>query len=460
MNDYNDDDGVNSSPSETLSKFWANSVDISGEKPTLSLRQGSMSARSDLIGLNSYQQGNLQGNLQVKSNGPVKSDNHHARKSSNLQHLSHTAAKHKISVKPKRNHPNPRGRRVRKVDEDKCDHRGVENTFGQLATGFDRCGQANDPLKQNSFPVVESFPGSSKPIWDRNPRPKIDQQQEKLSRFFHKLIGVKKPEKQIRTLGMSPPGSTITMEHQQPAIALTSKQNVRGRTKKKPPPPPPPTSCKPEPASVNVRIMDRVSGELLFFAGKYIAGVPSLWSVVRAWQEKLLCLFTLVAVSLFALVIISSFLEASFVTNSDQPTCQPFYSNFQLQANNEDNVIMKRNNSLGCLLNMEQSHERFQTSIQSWSLANEGFLKSLGSLSDKKQDLGPMSLVSNDSLMSVSSLIGENSMLDEPDCMEQTSLMISNHYKVTVKKCYKAVGQKRFLQHFSTQGKLVIDNNN
>ena len=97
----------------------------------------------------------------------------------------------------------------------------------------------------------------------------------------------------------------------------------------------------------------------------------------------------------------------------------------------EQNVILKRNASLGCLLSLEESHEKFHSSIQNWSLANEGFVRSLVSFPDtihqqppsRGQDsLDSASHVSNESL--ISSLIGGDSMLDEPDYMEQPSLMV------------------------------------
>ena len=107
----------------------------------------------------------------------------------------------------------------------------------------------------------------------------------------------------------------------------------------------------------------------------------------------------------------------------------------------EQNVILKRNASLGCLLSLEESHEKFHSSIQNWSLANEGFVRSLVSFPDtihhqqqapvwrhRGQDsLDSASHVSNESL--ISSLIGGDSMLDEPDYMEQTSLMVIHHTK-------------------------------
>ena len=110
---------------------------------------------------------------------------------------------------------------------------------------------------------------------------------------------------------------------------------------------------------------------------------------------------------------------------------QNYLPPFANLAKSEENIIMKKNVSLGCLVGLEESHEKFHSSIQNWSLANEGFVKSLVSLPACPGASGHVSLLSGDhvsceSLMSVSSLMGGGSMLDEPDCMEETSLLITN----------------------------------
>ena len=102
--------------------------------------------------------------------------------------------------------------------------------------------------------------------------------------------------------------------------------------------------------------------------------------------------------------------DVMFLPFSDLPQSEP-----------AENVILKRNASMGCLLSLEESHEKFHHSIQNWSLANEGFLKSLGSLPDNHKNLDQSAHISNESLMS--SLLGGSSMLDEPEFMEETSLV-------------------------------------
>ena len=382
MNDE-DDDGVDSSPSETLSKFWAK-----GSSRLSSENQFSERSRSDFIGVVSYQN-----HHQVKSNGPGKSDDQSAvRNCGNLQKLSHTAAKHKISVRPRRNHPSKRKRQV----ESNCNN--TDHTTAATVNHEESGGGGNDPFKQTSFSVVtnsnmKDTKAGRLRTWDQKVKSKPEhQQQEKLYKFFSKLIGSKKAESK-----QSSPCIPLQQNVTNSSHSSTNKHNPRTRTKKKPPPPPPPPSsdqCRPQPPSMNV------SPELAPPAPAEPVTNVQNWLKYKTEETK----------------------SPDFTT----------FSNVPLQSSQEQNVIMKRNNSLGCLLSLEQSHERFQTSIQSWSLANEGFLKSLGSFPDKKlvSSTEPLSSVSNDSLMSVSSLIGEDSMLDEPDCMEQTSLMVFRHGKV------------------------------
>ena len=117
--------------------------------------------------------------------------------------------------------------------------------------------------------------------------------------------------------------------------------------------------------------------------------------------------------------------------NEEHITPVPF-STLRMIGHQEsrENVFLRRNASLGCLLSLEESHEKFHSSIQNWSFANEGFVKSLVSFGDN-QPRSSVSHMSNESLMS--SLIGGDSILDEPHYMEQTSLMdIEPSYQVRI----------------------------
>ena len=63
-------------------------------------------------------------------------------------------------------------------------------------------------------------------------------------------------------------------------------------------------------------------------------------------------------------------------------------------------------------LSIEASHQRFRSSIENWSFANEGLKKSIGSLAEQPVP----TTQSSESLKTISSL------LEEPDMLEQTSV--------------------------------------
>ena len=64
-------------------------------------------------------------------------------------------------------------------------------------------------------------------------------------------------------------------------------------------------------------------------------------------------------------------------------------------------------------LSIEASHQRFRSSIENWSFANEGLKKSIGSLAEVA---AVPTTQSSESLKTISSL------LEEPDMLEQTSV--------------------------------------
>ena len=76
-------------------------------------------------------------------------------------------------------------------------------------------------------------------------------------------------------------------------------------------------------------------------------------------------------------------------------------------------VILKKNKSMSSALSIEASHQRFRSSIENWSFANEGLKKSIGSLAEVA---GVPTTQSSESLKTISSL------LEEPDMLEQTSV--------------------------------------
>ena len=75
-------------------------------------------------------------------------------------------------------------------------------------------------------------------------------------------------------------------------------------------------------------------------------------------------------------------------------------------------VILKKNKSMSGALSIEASHQRFRSSIENWSFANEGLKKSIGSLAEQAVP----TTQSSESLKTISSL------LEEPDMLEQTSV--------------------------------------
>ena len=93
----------------------------------------------------------------------------------------------------------------------------------------------------------------------------------------------------------------------------------------------------------------------------------------------------------------------------------------------QENIILRKNSSLTCLTSPEESlpHQRFHNSIQSWSLANEGFVKSLVTLPDNTHHQDSQSQ-SQAPQISTESLISDQ-FLQEPLIMEETSLVVRDH---------------------------------
>ena len=71
-------------------------------------------------------------------------------------------------------------------------------------------------------------------------------------------------------------------------------------------------------------------------------------------------------------------------------------------------IILKKKTSLGGV----ESHERFQSSVQSWSLASEGRVRSLVSLNERVRPA-----------QSTESLATINSLMEEPELLEHTSIV-------------------------------------
>lgn len=91
---------------------------------------------------------------------------------------------------------------------------------------------------------------------------------------------------------------------------------------------------------------------------------------------------------------------------------EPEYPSLPAQVSHAD-VILKKNKSMSSVLSAEASHQKFRSSIENWSFANEGLKKSIGSLADRPI----MTSQSNESLKTITSL------LEEPDLLEHTSVL-------------------------------------
>jgi len=93
---------------------------------------------------------------------------------------------------------------------------------------------------------------------------------------------------------------------------------------------------------------------------------------------------------------------------------EPEYPSLPAQVSHND-VILKKNKSMSSVLSAEASHQKFRSSIENWSFANEGLKKSIGSLADQPI----ITSQSNESLKTITSL------LEEPDLLEHTSVLDS-----------------------------------
>ena len=80
---------------------------------------------------------------------------------------------------------------------------------------------------------------------------------------------------------------------------------------------------------------------------------------------------------------------------------------------NKSDIILKKNTSLGAI---QFADEKFHASVQNWSYANEGRVKSMVSLSGGENTTTQSQTQSNESLATISSL------LEEPELLEHTSI--------------------------------------
>ena len=235
---------LNSSPNETLSSFWANKYNQSHKFRSLG---GADRSRYDLVSLQNKQNLN-----QVDQYGHTVDPR--PKLSNNLQVLRHDAAKHKISVKPKKNHCQSRKKKVQSNDI-----HGHNGDLKFVATVNKLCGVENSILKENSFHVsnmTKTLHGNheniqSCDISQKSIAKKTKTESEKLGNFLQKIIGNKRSagkQSVVKSdaVGKSNKSSVIP----KPEI---KQQRIQTRIKKKPPAPPPPKYNKPELQTMNVK---------------------------------------------------------------------------------------------------------------------------------------------------------------------------------------------------------------
>ena len=237
---HDDEDEATNSPHETLSNFWANKNSDRFRPVNRNDR-----SRSDFISLQPYQHKNL-----------VENSSNVTTRRGNLQLLSHNAAKHKIAVKPRRNYPQTRKKKVQPNDgSGQCEDSNFVATVNKL------CGGGNGPLERNTFLVGSSDSSQVGVIQNCDTskkfvRKKIKTENEKLSQFFQRFIGGKKHAAKASNERIS-----IEQKYNKLSQPGESKQVVPiQRNRKKPPPPPPPAHNKTEAATVNVKTINHASG--------------------------------------------------------------------------------------------------------------------------------------------------------------------------------------------------------
>ena len=263
--ELNDDDEINTSPADTLSSFWAKKHNETEKfRPAVAARETERS-RSDFIGLHSYQHMNQrEDNRMVKTGDPRMVTVAQGRYNQHLNLLSHTAAKHKISVKPKRNYSRSRKKKVQPNNiSGQCEDLNIVATVNKL------CGEENSSLKQNSF-----MSSHNSNLHDLNTRKsncditfqkssQKKQEHEKLSNFLHRFIGSKKS---VSTKQSDQKNEAVLQSNRSSVNhnSETKLQPPKGRTRKKPlAPPPPPTYTKPKLDTMNVKTINIASGLVL-----------------------------------------------------------------------------------------------------------------------------------------------------------------------------------------------------
>ena len=241
----NDDDFVNTSPHETLSDFWANRYTVpQSEKFEPVSSKGDSSQRLFR-----------------------KADNNKKLNAYSRQHfqlLDHNAAKHKIACRPKRNHPNPK---KKKIDFDghkedlKSNFVAADNRLcgGEISSPQHNLFHMSSSVNMRADSVTNCDTFNSDKVSKRK-QSKIKSEPEKLGGFLQKFIGLKKHATKQSTNKDRELQETNTATVKN----LSVHKVIKIKSKKKSPPPPPPSLTNQELVTMNVKTTGHDSGMYTF----------------------------------------------------------------------------------------------------------------------------------------------------------------------------------------------------
>ena len=248
----NDDDFVNTSPHETLSDFWANRYAAVSEKFEPVTSKGDFSQRL------------------FRRTDNNKKLNAYSRQ--HFQLLDHNAAKHKIACRPKRNHPNPK---KKKMDSKDFDGHEEDLKLNFVATDNRLCGGEISSPEHNLFHMSSSVNMRADSVTNcdtfnsdkvsKRKQSKIKSEPEKLGGFLQKFIGLKKHATKQSTNKDSELQETYTATVNNLSVHKVTKI----KSKKKPPPPPPPSLTNQESVTMNVKTTGHDSGMYTFTFNKH-----------------------------------------------------------------------------------------------------------------------------------------------------------------------------------------------
>jgi len=306
--------------------------------------------------------------------------------------LSHQAAKHKMAVRPRRNHAVRPPRRLQQLEEREEPEPIQETRQPEIMRSFEE-QRAKSKSLDMSYRSEPPSPAAMQQMSQSNqekPKGRRSEPEGFLSRLFGsrrqkmrssvgsvgegdaaRVVGGTRGSGEPPRLSYYQPSSNYQLPPTQQPPALSSPSPPPPtRHKTKPPAPPPPDSPPP------------LQG----------CAAPAVKKSQSFRQD----------------------LASAELGSSPAPPLSPSPQDFPslpVQPLRPD-VILKKNKSMSSALSIEASHQRFRSSIENWSFANEGLKKSIGSLAEQPVP----TTQSSESLKTISSL------LEEPDMLEQTSV--------------------------------------